>query len=174
MADRYNFTCPNGHSFNAVAKLRARCPECGAGTRRNFSVIPTKPIGQEKPSQSSSNTTVKVVDKKTSDRGSKPVSTSKTDKPLESETKSSDVSAQSSKKSPRVIRQGMMPKQKPKITPPPATKTIAPVSRRRAKVGSHPTVSRQPTGSRERKTVKKLAEIEDIPFWQKVKRKYFR
>jgi len=28
------FTCPNGHKFNANAKVRARCPECGTLTKR--------------------------------------------------------------------------------------------------------------------------------------------
>jgi hypothetical protein len=31
-----SFTCSNGHSFNANAKLRARCPECGVVARRKF------------------------------------------------------------------------------------------------------------------------------------------
>ena len=30
------FTCPNGHSFVANAKLRTRCPDCGAMARRTF------------------------------------------------------------------------------------------------------------------------------------------
>ena len=30
------FTCPNGHSFTANAKLRARCTECGQLARRSF------------------------------------------------------------------------------------------------------------------------------------------
>lgn len=31
-----DFTCPNGHPFKAIAKLRARCPECGVMARRSF------------------------------------------------------------------------------------------------------------------------------------------
>jgi hypothetical protein len=36
------FKCSNGHSFEANAKLRTRCPECGSSTRRSFvaAVIP--------------------------------------------------------------------------------------------------------------------------------------
>lgn len=34
------FHCPNGHTFEANAKLRARCPECGAGTKRGFDINP--------------------------------------------------------------------------------------------------------------------------------------
>ena len=30
------FTCPNGHSFTANAKLRATCPDCGAMARKSF------------------------------------------------------------------------------------------------------------------------------------------
>lgn len=30
------FACPNGHSFRANAKIRARCPKCGATARRDF------------------------------------------------------------------------------------------------------------------------------------------
>lgn len=35
------FTCTAGHSFEANAKLRARCPECGITARRNFDPKPT-------------------------------------------------------------------------------------------------------------------------------------
>lgn len=31
-----SFTCPNGHGFTANAKLRARCPTCGAVAKRQF------------------------------------------------------------------------------------------------------------------------------------------
>lgn len=32
-----SFKCANGHSFEANAKLRTRCPECGVSTKRSFS-----------------------------------------------------------------------------------------------------------------------------------------
>lgn len=32
------FKCSNGHSFEANAKLRTRCPECGVMTKRSFSI----------------------------------------------------------------------------------------------------------------------------------------
>lgn len=36
------FKCSNGHSFEANAKLRTRCPECGVMTKRSFvAAIPT-------------------------------------------------------------------------------------------------------------------------------------
>lgn len=39
------FTCSNGHTFNANAKLRARCPECGVTARRKFDdAKPTVPV----------------------------------------------------------------------------------------------------------------------------------
>ena len=31
-----SFTCSNGHTFRANAKLRARCPECGVTAKRDF------------------------------------------------------------------------------------------------------------------------------------------
>ena len=37
-----SFTCTNGHSFTANAKVRARCPQCGALTRRDFTVFTPK------------------------------------------------------------------------------------------------------------------------------------
>lgn len=37
------FTCSNGHSFTANAKIRARCPECGVTARRNFVKAEAKP-----------------------------------------------------------------------------------------------------------------------------------
>lgn len=35
------FHCSNGHTFEANAKLRTRCPECGASTKRSFDVVKT-------------------------------------------------------------------------------------------------------------------------------------
>ncbi len=36
------FTCSNGHSFTANAKLRARCPECGVLAKKSFTpTVPT-------------------------------------------------------------------------------------------------------------------------------------
>lgn len=34
------FTCPNNHTFNANAKIRARCPQCGQTARRDFTASP--------------------------------------------------------------------------------------------------------------------------------------
>lgn len=42
------FLCGNGHHFRANAKVRARCPECGAMSRRNFDAAPTT---EEKPTE---------------------------------------------------------------------------------------------------------------------------
>ena len=47
------FKCSNGHSFEANAKLRTRCPECGVMTKRSFGaaipVLDTKPEASEAP-----------------------------------------------------------------------------------------------------------------------------
>lgn len=37
------FTCTNGHSFTANAKLRARCPQCGQLARKDFTATPANP-----------------------------------------------------------------------------------------------------------------------------------
>lgn len=44
------FTCPNGHSFKANAKLRARCVQCGSMARKDFTAAPVieKPV-EDKP-----------------------------------------------------------------------------------------------------------------------------
>jgi hypothetical protein len=34
-----SFTCPNGHHFDANAKLRARCSDCGDMARRDFNKL---------------------------------------------------------------------------------------------------------------------------------------
>lgn len=46
-----SFVCTNGHKFNANAKVRARCPECGTLTRRDFTADPPdiKPKKAAKP-----------------------------------------------------------------------------------------------------------------------------
>lgn len=55
MADTNTFNCANGHSFDAVAKLRARCPECGVMTRRAFGETANTPavdVSEATPKQS--------------------------------------------------------------------------------------------------------------------------
>lgn len=54
----------------------------------------------------------------------------------------------------------------------PATvnKPKGPVTRRVAKVGHTPVVTKPPRGSKERKVIE---QTEDIPYWQKVKRQFF-
>ncbi len=37
-----SFRCSNGHSFEANAKLRTRCPECGVMTKRSFGAAPVE------------------------------------------------------------------------------------------------------------------------------------
>lgn len=38
-----SFKCQNGHEFEANAKLRTRCPECGVMTKRSFAQKVEKP-----------------------------------------------------------------------------------------------------------------------------------
>lgn len=175
----YEFTCPDGHNFSAVAKIRARCPECGKMSRRIYqSKEPTKVTEPQTPSTSIPSSH-KVVTRSITKRGLKPDSTSVPVKSPESptvkdESKSSKKLPPSTKK-PIVVKQGMkrqLPKTvkqtASKIAPP---KTKSPVKRVTAKRGHTPTVTRPPRGSRERKVVEQTAEV---PFWEKVKRQYFR
>ena len=170
-----SFTCPNGHTFTAIAKLRARCPTCGATTRRDFT----------KPTESPTKNTIirsshKVVTPKVTETGSKPdLITTKVKSLRSTKTDTSVKSPISNKPSPRIIRQGNL---KPVVrsTNKSIVKSVirkpvtsSPTKKISAPVGSHPTVGRKPTGSRERKTVARLAEIKDVPFWLKVKKKYF-
>jgi hypothetical protein len=39
-----SFTCSNGHSFEANAKIRARCPECGVTAKRDFKAALVKTV----------------------------------------------------------------------------------------------------------------------------------
>lgn len=50
-------------------------------------------------------------------------------------------------------------------------KSKGPVTRRVAKVGHTPIVTKPPRGSKERKVVEQTA---DVPYWEKVKRQFFR
>lgn len=189
MANTAQFTCPNKHTFTAIAKLRSRCPQCGVMSRRNFqapalpdlkSDSPIKPQeSAPKPPTTSPDSSHKVVNRKGSVSGSKPDSTSAKEKPSESGTKLSGESKP--KPTAQIIKQGLprtiMPKatnptRKPlgsKATPPAPTR--GPVKRVTAKSGIAPKVTKPPTGSRERKVVEATTEE---PFWHQVKRKYFR
>lgn len=179
MATTYGFTCPQGHKFDAVAKLRARCPECGQTARRNFSIQsepPTPPI--------SSPSSHKVVTRKGTGNGLKSGLTSTKETPPDlkpgeknpNDSKEPTVKSEPSTKKPVVIRQGMkrqMPRtvKKPATVTAPKAKASGPVKRVVARVGHTPTVTRPPKGSKERKV---LAQTEDIPYWQKVKNEFFR
>lgn len=45
-----SFTCSNGHTFSANAKIRARCPECGVTAKRDFkALIPAPKIDPPTP-----------------------------------------------------------------------------------------------------------------------------
>ena len=55
------FTCPNGHSFRANAKLRTRCSECGTLARRDFTQVE---IEKPKPEEEKKVETKKEPEKK--------------------------------------------------------------------------------------------------------------
>lgn len=169
-----SFTCPSGHTFNAVAKLRARCPDCGLMARREFGtssseakeskITPTPSIGVKRRRASLRNSSTKEETQTSSEDGSSPVIDSKTEKPSESESKDSAKLTQSpSRRMATVVRRGRVatPKKKPAI-----------VARRNARK-SPPSVRRMPEGSKERKVVEQL-QGGSKPFWVRVKEDYFR
>lgn len=169
-----SFTCPSGHTFNAVAKLRARCPDCGLMARREFSTsssqatelktTPTPITGPRRRRPSLQSSSHKVEEKTTSADGSSPATESKKDEPSKSETVVSEkLTPSPSRKMATVVRRGRVatPKKKPAI-----------VARRNARK-SPPSVHRMPVGSKERKVVEQL-EGGSKPFWVRVKEGYFR
>lgn len=176
MATTYDFTCPDGHKFKAIAKLRARCPDCGKMARRNFM------------SQSASQTQTispvsshKVVTPKDTGNGSKHATISTKIKessspPAQNDESNKGSSSESppSTKKPIVVRQGMkrqMPKTVKQTTRAVIPPKKGPVTRKTARVGHAPTVTKPPHGSKERKVIEQTT---DEPYWQKVKRQFFR
>lgn len=175
------FTCPDGHKFTAIAKIRSRCPTCGKSSRRNFqvpekpesqSVSPgnvTKPEEPVKPSPTISPASFSKVEKrKDTGNGSKPDSI--TTKVPESKSVTKPTA-----KSPQIIKQGLMPKPTTasvKKTAPATKPAKGPVKRVSAKSGVSPKVTKPPVGSKERKVVEQVTD--DRPFWEKVKNQYFR
>lgn len=171
-----SFTCPNKHTFQAIAKLRARCPTCGVMTRRDFSTaIPIPSIGQKKRLSSTAAIAKPEDTPITSVRGSKLVSTSTPVKKLESQkVVSKEPESQTlTKPSPRIVRMGM---KRPAPKTPVRTvtqKTRQVVKRKTASHGASPSIKTSlPKGSKERKVVEQLTD--EGPYWQQVKRKFFR
>lgn len=170
-----DFTCPTGHKFSAVAKLRARCPDCGLMARREFtpSGTQTTSSGVHQHSRSSPNTSHKVVKRTTSESGSKPATTSKMEEQSESAKSESPASTPSVPKTPAtVIRRGR-PTEHRMATKRPIAKKPAPIVSRKKARTSPPSVRRLPSGSKERKVVEAL-EGGRKTFWEEVKAKYFR
>ena len=182
------FTCSNGHKFTAIAKLRSRCPSCGIMTRRSFSTLgtketssgsPSKPTG-EVPADDSRTTSQpsfrKAERRKDTASGSKNDSSSTKVSESSSRTKSTPEST-TPKPRAQIIKQGLPKVAKPTTSstnrsvakPPPPKK--GPVKRVTARAGHAPTVTKPPTGSKERKV---LEQTTDEPYWKKVKRTYFR
>lgn len=179
MAATYSFKCPNGHTFDAIAKLRARCPQCGITARRDFTETSVQTT-QSTISPSSR----KAAHRKDMGSGSnsdltstkEDQSSSTVKKVVQNVSRKSKVSTLPTKK-PQIVKRGLprtMPKTvkpKAKTTSIPEPKTRGPVRRVTAKAGHTPTVTRKPRGSKERKVIQQTTEE---PFWHKVKRQYFR
>jgi len=180
MAATFDFTCPNGHKFSAIAKLRARCPECGITARRDFTATSAR-------STPSTSTVLsrKVAHRKDTVSGLSSDSTSTKEDPSSSTVKKvvrsvsrkSTVSTLPTKK-PIVVKRGLprtMPKtvkQSKATTPPKPNVTRGPVRKVAAKRGHVPQVTKKPRGSRERKVVEQTKG--NKRFWEQVKEQYFR
>ena len=179
MAATYSFKCPNGHTFDAIAKLRARCPQCGITARRDFTETSV-----QTPQSTTSPSSHKVVRRKDTGSGSnldltstKEDQSSSTVKKVVRSVSGKSKTSTSPTKKPVIVKQGLkqsMPKtvKKPIASKPPETRIRGPVKRVAAKSGHTPTVSRKPRkGTRERKVAIQTGENER--FWLKVKRQYF-
>lgn len=139
------FTCPNGHSFTANAKLRARCPECGAMARKTFGT--TKPKEEPAP---------------------KPADPPEPSDPPEPQT----PPIQAKKKEIKVVRRGRPAKEPVRMSKPPLKVKAGLVTKRRLKVKAIPGIRSRPKGNREHKVSTLMGN--DKPYWEQVKDKYWR
>lgn len=131
------FTCPKGHTFDAVAKIRARCPECGAMVRRNFSTEAPKPNpdGQEpkhepaiKPVQHKGTVVIRQGRPMPARKVTKPAHTSKAKVTPKPKTHVTTPTRAVVAEKPRVVSSGV-------------------VQMRKAKAGVTPTIKRTPRKS---------------------------
>lgn len=153
-----SFTCTNGHTFEANAKLRTRCPECGVMTKRSF--IPKVELPKEEPKIEPKEEHSKIEPKEEHPKEEPP------------------------KKRPVLVRQGR-PRMatKPKQPVPPAKRKIKTtiigskvsgglVSKRRIKArGTMPTVKGRPIKTAVARGSVQGHEQTEV-FWHKVARKY--
>ena len=152
-----SFTCPNGHTFTANAKLRARCPECLVMAKRPMGVKAKEPEPVKEP-------VVEPI--------KEPVK-----EPVKSEAKLRPVLIKQglrgmAKRKPPVVKRSLKPV-KNKILAGRASAGLVRKHRIMAKVV--PSVSRKPKKTSIAK-VTKLArnrgDGRDVPYWQRVNAKY--
>ena len=138
------FTCPNGHSFTANAKLRARCPECGLATRKSFTSTPPVPPKESDPKVSP------IVEAKVKPKIEPP-------NPI---------------RVLRRGRNSTPPKEKPmpKYAGSNRPKKKGLVSHKKIRQPLVPAIRGKPTGSREHKIATVVGE--DKPYWHQVADKY--
>lgn len=182
MPDKFDFTCPNGHKFSAIAKRLSRCPQCGVATRRDFRAqAPQSSQSGSTTSTTSPHSFSKAASRKDTGSGSNSGSTTVKGSGQGSETgktvsKSSPTSTTSTSKKPQIVKQGLpnMPRtvKKPPIPTKATTalkKTSSPVRNVTAKRGHTPSVTKPPTGSKERKVIEQTT---NEPYWRKVQRSF--
>jgi hypothetical protein len=146
------FKCANGHEFEANAKLRARCPECGLSTKRSFdklTAIVTAKLDEPKP---------------------EPV------------VKTEPVAPAKGPVLIRQGRPRMAAKKAaaPKMPPKPKTKTIIGskvagglVSRHRVtSKGARPAITKRPTQTAIARGIKGAGKEHTTPYWHSVADKY--
>jgi hypothetical protein len=152
----YHFKCANGHEFEAVAKLRSRCPECQQMTFRKSSSSlaipnPSSIVADSKPTTPSLNILKPEEPPKSSSIGVKP--------------HISGVKPNDESKSPKsvlkskVVVQGRMPASKPPKKP------VGPVRKVGAAHHSLPTVKTETPKGSHRHVVEAIPQG---PYWTKV------
>lgn len=144
------FTCPNGHAFTANAKLRTRCPECGAMARRTFETKNT-PDPKTEPETPEVPPTPENPPKPPEPK--KPVV-----KVLRRGRSSSTLEKKPTKKMPKAVV-------------PVVAKKNGIVSHKKLKKAVVPSVRGKPKGNREHKVAATVGE--NRPYWHDVAEKYW-
>lgn len=139
-----SFTCPNSHKFQANAKLRARCPECGAMARKAFgSKEESKPKEVEEPK----------------------VEPTADVKPKEEVTPPPEPT-----KKVRVLRQGKRPEIK--MVKPKVEARTSIVKHKKISRKIIPSIRAKPKGNREHKVARSIGEAEKT-YEEKVRHEYW-
>jgi hypothetical protein len=136
----YHFKCSNGHEFDAVAKLRSRCPECQTMTFRKSGLS----LGTSTTSKLTHGEKEIEVPSTASSQGAEVPTVSDIGSSLAKPLKKSDEESRSqiSKPKARILRQGRVPSPK---------KPVAVVKKKIAAVHTIPRVNAKPEGSRQHK-----------------------